>query len=1375
MLFIILLFVTRICAQVDQFDIEYLSDEYSTCVQVDEEGYIWFPNYEENDFMRYTGHEPFLLGLPKILNEAFDHYRLGKPIFIEGELLVSSKKKISLIELTTSRLETIFELPAKQSIEYVYQDDSGAVFIFAMTDSRNFRPVYYAKDGRSYDLAFDLYEHFGNEQIPLGFNVNDANGLLYFHGLYDGLTILNNKGEKQELFLKDPQEFKDKYACSVFRLDNKNKLWRLHRKDIEIYNPIDGTFIMLPLSGRIEVNSNCPESKKTGWTTKVIYEDSKGRIWVGGEDSYLFMVDMTTGSFTSFSKKLIDDIGGRGGSIATLTEDKNGNIYGAKRGGVFKISAKTDYFENYLTDLKNIDHPIYKFEPNSKQETAFQLLQENEIVNALLRGLGEDENGNLITSDFRFVFKIDPSSGKSEVLPLFGPNSNIKFNANKDKRIVSLWGHAYHYDKDYNIIFIKNKPKRLEEVLFQKNGNIWYSGYRGAQTPTEEYIPLFAKANPTSLEFEENFVDPEGHVDFDKIYVSSMSEDQTGNIFLGTSVGIVRIDSETGKVSKIGSEFKWKETYIKLNAQKAIKVQVIEKNKIGFNSSSVFGVLNTEKKSLERFITKEKLALEKINCSFFTNNNEVWIGSKELFSYYNFDTEEYIHFSSDDGYNIVDLTSFIKPLTNGRFAVGTDNGLNIFHPDSLLQQYRRNSFRDRNTRLELTHYSFIKGKSDTIINKNHFSHGDNGLVFNYDDKMIQLDFSLLDFSKPSNHVYSYWLEGLDKKWSNPVNSHSIQYTSLEAGNYNLKVRANNGNGVWSSDELSIDIRVKQAWYKTWLFISLCLLFFLAAAYAFVKHYLSLEKSRLDKLVREQETIQLKELDDAKNLFFTSITHEFRTPLTVIKGVNENSDAASKEKSLIRRNSNQLLQLINQLLDLSKLESRKLKLNLGQGDMVKFAQYLTASFYSMAIEKKIQLHFNSNIDELIMNFDEVRVQQIIYNVLSNALKFTPEGGAVEVNLSIKEGDAPHLKISIKDSGCGIPKQDIPHLFDHFYQVSNSITKVGEGTGIGLSLTKELVELMEGTIEVTSELNSGSEFIVYLPIQTKFSDALISTNFNIDKEAIFDYVSNEASQKSSLVTPESQSSENNLPILLLIEDNADVVTYICSILDEKYQIVICVNGEIGITKAIEIVPDIIISDVMMPIKDGFEVCQTLKQHKITDHIPIILLTAKANHSDRIEGLKYGADAYINKPFVKEELLVRLEQLLLVRTRIQEKYQQILAPQEAISEKKDAFFNTLKDVVMENLADHLFGVPEMAKSLFMSQPQVYRKCKALLDKTPTAFINMMRLNKAKELLLNSEHTIAEVASLSGYKDANYFSRVFQNAFGSSPSVFRKRHIVS
>lgn len=539
-------------------------------------------------------------------------------------------------------------------------------------------------------------------------------------------------------------------------------------------------------------------------------------------------------------------------------------------------------------------------------------------------------------------------------------------------------------------------------------------------------------------------------------------------------------------------------------------------------------------------------------------------------------------------------------------------------------------------------------------------------------------------------------------------------------------------------------------------------------------YFQLEKSKILQEQEQAEAQRLKELDELKSNLYTNITHEFRTPLTVIMGINENIKGHEQERKLIRRNSKNLLQLINQLLDLSKVESANLELHKIKGDIVKYLHYLTESFQSMATDKGIQLVFYSEVDNQIMDYDEIKIQHIIYNLLSNALKFTTEKGKVIVHVQkIEIADLPQLKIKIQDTGIGIPSDLIPHIFDRFYQVDNTLTRKGEGTGIGLALVKELVLLMEGTIEVQSEDGKGSQFIICLPIVDELSTTQIPLSPHKEINTITEQPI-ETTTDISLNAPSFLNPAANLdhPILLIIEDNTDVASYIQSILKEAFTIHTADNGQLGIEMAIEILPDIIISDVMMPIKNGYEVCETLKEEERTSHIPIILLTAKAEQADKIAGLKYGADAYLTKPFDKQELLVRLEKLVALRKKLQERFTNPSTPalSSPIEQQQAAFLKKLATIVGEHLNNTTFSVPELAKSAQMSQTQVYRKLKALTNQTPSQFIRSIRLAKGKELLENSALTISEIAYEVGFTDPNYFSRTFQQAFGKSPRDFRK-----
>jgi len=1359
--------------QIERFDFEYPYLGFSTNIRFDEDGFLWFPNYEETDYFRYNGQDVQALGLPEILNSLTEEYIIEEPFFTDGKLLINSRKKLAMVDIFNKDVYEFWTVPDGHHIDIVYEDESGGLWMFTKDNTKNSRPVYNIEQGGKIKYAYDLYPYFGEELIDWWPVLNDANGLLYFHGSYGGLLILNQEGEEQNLYLRDQEDFDQKYACSVFRLDNKNNLWRFYRKEVEVYNKQEGVFVKHPLSGNVETSSDCPDNYKNGLRTIVIWEDQKGRQWFGGEDSFLYLFDPKKGEALSFGQRLVADIGGRGGGINNLLEDKGGNIYGTKRGGVFKISEKETYFEPYLVDTDNEKHSLYGLESFKNLNLNDPELGTEFISNTNVSSLSENEKGLIFFNDYRFLFALNPDSEEFEIIP-FDPvdKSKTRTFAYKDKVLLSLWTNVFLFDDKYNYTKIPNSEYRLVNTLFQNNGKIWYSGSEKKKGGTNENQPFLARAD-SSLNITDQFIDPEGAVNFNDLKIHSIVEDDDSNVWLGTADGIYKISSDNEKVDFIADRYSWNEEDISITHQLGLYINWIGGNKLGFHNRTGIGVIDVGSNKLLEYVSNEELNIAEL-MSGHTTEKAAWIGSQNKLIHVDFASNKIIQFSEAEGLTAPCAIKIIQPLSDDKIALATSNGLYLFKPDTLLLKHERKTSDYERNRLKLTSASFMEGASDSISTRKFFEDDEHSLIFGHQDRMLNFEFSLMDFSSPRQHLFSYWLEGFNKEWSRAVESNSVSFTHLPPGKYKLKVRAHSGNGVWGEEHLNVDIFVKTAWYKTWWFLLFCLLVLAALVYGLIKHLVFLAKSKFENEAQKKEAERLKELDDSKNLFFANITHEFRTPLTVINGVNESSNASSDEKTLIRRNSNNLLHLITQLLDLTKLESKKLTLQLTTSNLIEYLRYLTASFDSMASSKEIVLRFEPYTDELVMNYDEMRIQQIMYNLISNAMKFTQKGGSITVSINKVMKDRELLQISISDSGIGIPEEDIPHLFDHFYQVSNPITRIGEGTGVGLSLTHELVQLMGGEIKIESVVGQGSEFTVILPIDDSPVEKPVPSNYNpLDPETILLPTAAKSTETDPLGIHENQITADSRPILLLIEDNADIVTYICSILSQSYQIVISINGELGIAKAIEIVPDIIISDVMMPIKDGYEVCRTLKQHETTDHIPIILLTAKSEVEDRIQGLKYGADAYINKPFVKEELTVRLEQLLLIRKNIQEKYnQQITAPQVSRTDEKDAFFHKLKDVVTANLSDHLFGVPEMAKALLMSQPQVYRKSKALLDKTPTALLNMMRLNMAKELLKNTTHSISQVATLSGYKDANYFSRVFQSEFRLSPSSFRNRH---
>ncbi len=736
-----------------------------------------------------------------------------------------------------------------------------------------------------------------------------------------------------------------------------------------------------------------------------------------------------------------------------------------------------------------------------------------------------------------------------------------------------------------------------------------------------------------------------------------------------------------------------------------------------------------------------------------------------------------------DGFNL--SLSCLELLTTGEMLLGYRHGFAIFHPDSLTD----------NRELPQPYLLSVKANEQALFAGNSFGSA-SPLRLEHDQNVVEFEFSGIAFFEPKKTVYRYRLKGYEENWVE-TDRRYVRYTQLPPGHYTFQLLALNGDGHHAGSPLEWRFQVLPPWWRTWwayaLYFSLAVAV-LRAAYNWRKRRWQL-KAQLDLEHREAE--RLKELDTVKTRLYTNITHEFRTPLTVILGMARQVLDNPKEHfryglDMIIRNGQNLLDLVNQMLDLSKLESGKLSLHLRQGDVVNFLKYLVESFHSLAESKNIRIHFLNDAEVLTMEFDAERLQQVVSNLLSNAVKFTPKGGHVYLSVGSgnnsssgsdrreprtggRDGSAGQwLVIKVKDTGIGIVEESLPYIFDRFYQADDTHTRHGEGTGIGLALVKELVKLMEGGIAVKSTPGQGTEFAVTLPVRRVVAEKLTDNAEPLWK-----------SGKAVIPTPSpsvaNQPSDEN-PLVLIAEDNADVVTYLASCLAADYRLAVAKDGQECEEIAFNIIPDLIVTDVMMPRKDGFEVCETLKNDERSSHIPIIMLTAKADLDSRLEGLERGADAYLKKPFHKEELLLRIKKLLELRQKLQQHYLALAGLTEgAVAEKEmppvsnfeNAFVTKAKGIVEAHLDDFDFDVEKLCRALNLSHSQAHRKLSALTGLSANKFIRSIRLNKAKSLLLlDPEMTITAVAFDSGFSDSSYFGKVFKQEFGLTPLEWRERH---
>ncbi len=645
-------------------------------------------------------------------------------------------------------------------------------------------------------------------------------------------------------------------------------------------------------------------------------------------------------------------------------------------------------------------------------------------------------------------------------------------------------------------------------------------------------------------------------------------------------------------------------------------------------------------------------------------------------------------------------------------------------------------------------------------------------------KRLEFYYTAASFTNPQKMKFKLKLEDYDHDWVDMGNVRSTTYTGLSPGQYTFKVIACNADGVWNREGASFSFYLRPYFYKTSWFYFLVVLFVLLAVF-------SLHRFRIRQLRARERELRLKEMDEIKSRFFANISHEFRTPLTLIMGPLEERLAHCRDKKeerelkMMLRNSRRLLSLINQLLDLSKLDSGKMKLQVSRQNIVPFLKGIVNSFDSLVVQNGLELTFRTDEQDIAVYFDAEKIEKAVCNLLINAVKFTPAGGKITVGLKLtKVPLSGFLEISVRDTGIGISVEELEHIFDRFYQAEGLAEHGHKGSGIGLALAKEVVTLHHGEIFVHSEKGKGSEFIIHLPLGDshlkpgEIAEQPVKPHepkAPRDIPGIFPAVEEEDEDVSETLEIPGPVQKD---IILIVEDNADVRAYIRGPLQSLYRVEEAKDGEEGIKKAQEIIPDLIISDIMMPGIDGYELCRVLKNDIKTSHIPLILLTAKASEESIIEGLETGADDYITKPFNTKILIARIKNLIDLRRQLQENLKREMTFQPArtsISKIDREFLKDLQAVLDENISEPEFNVDQLSKKLYMGHTTLYRKIHALSGESPTEFIRSYRLKRGAELLKKGMGSVLEVAFEVGFSSANYFTRCFKKKFHQLPTEYQ------
>lgn len=705
-------------------------------------------------------------------------------------------------------------------------------------------------------------------------------------------------------------------------------------------------------------------------------------------------------------------------------------------------------------------------------------------------------------------------------------------------------------------------------------------------------------------------------------------------------------------------------------------------------------------------------------------------------------------------------------------------------------------------------------------------------IFTHRERNFRFQFAAPFFEGDSMTRYRYFLEGYDAGWSDRTSETQKDYTNLSPGLYSFRAKAENMYDD-SSTEAVFQFKILPPWYKTWWALSFYTIVFFMLLFYVIKWRsgkLEREKQRLEKVVKkrtkeiidknqqlEQQTLQLKEqsgrleeMDKAKSRFFANISHEFRTPLTLIMGPleqmlsNGHDGKQEKKLSMMLRNSQRLLSLINQLLELAKFDSGTIVLHAGRYNIIPYLKGIMASFEPVAAQNDVDLVFHAgngdDAEDITLYFDPEKLEEVMVNLLSNSVKFTPPGGRITLTVSRNPAaeenfSSGSLDISISDTGPGIPREQLSRIFDRFFQSDATSEHHRKGSGIGLAIAKEMIELHRGRINVHSREGKGTEFIIRLPLGKEHLEpapavpvdakavpvdaktAPVDGKLGVSADlaaGLAAEIMDEARPGNDGGAPAADTAFQDVEkeLILVVDDSADVREYVRDSLEPSYRVLEAADGKEGVETALEHIPDLIISDVMMPGMDGHALCRQLKNDAHTSHIPVILLTAKASEENIIAGLDTGADDYITKPFNTKMLNSRIKNLIELRRHMQRKMQREMKLQPVnapVSSMDKTFIKHLKKVINENMSDPEFNIEQLCKKMNMSQPSLYRKIHALSGESPTEFIRSWRLKRGAELLKDNFGSVLEVAFEVGFSSANYFTKCFKKKFHQLPSVFQ------
>ncbi|MXO04806.1 two-component regulator propeller domain-containing protein [Flavobacterium sp. HBTb2-11-1] len=1367
---------------------------------------------------------------------------MKKTIYILLCFLTISNSLFSQGQFDSYQFRSIQETASKRAVSSIIQDKNDFIWIgtsgagLYRYDGVNYFGYKYDNKPGSVNSNF-IYSTFIDSKNNLW--VGTDQGLCLYNRDLDNFTRINiedaiTQGYTQPITIKTIIEdnngnlYLGAYGFGLFKLNIKTlKASLVHSKVLDKPNFLikssvknkQGIIYLGTSYGLLEIDANGKAKqiykdkfKREPLTNDIesLVIDKFGYLWMGTTENGLIKIKPETDNYQFENYAITKN------KILSIVQSSLGYIVcGTENDGLLVVNYKGEVLKKYLhskynsASLKsNSVWSLYEDrekrlwlgyfnkglgvfdKPNNKFNSLESLANnENSLQTSYVTSVAKDKKGNLLISN---------EGGGLDIYNL----------ANKSFIHVNKTNQSYYSGLDavdIQVIFIDSRQNIWlgswdRGIYFLKNGTSRFVNYNTANTPGLKSNRIFSFSEDSKgriwigtfikgLHYFDNKNNTFVHCDsepfvkngLDNAFIRKVFVDSDNVLWVGTILGLyqINIKDESGfKVTKMRDAM-----FGGINKNNSIQIilSIYESNDktiwIGTDTQGLFSY-NKKNKTFSNYDNFPGFDEKSIRAIISDNNGALWLSGGSGLTKLDLKNRKSNNFNKDDGLIDNDFNNnAVYKDGNGELYFGGYEGVNYFNPNEIKKAEKapRLYFSD----FKLFNKSVKPNEEGSSLSK--VISQSKEITLNYTQSVFTIEYVGINYNYSKKNQYAYYLEGFEKDWNYVGNNRTATYTNLAPGNYIFKVKSANADGTWSGNQLELKIKVLPPWWKTiWAYLIYSSILIFLILYL-NKIYQNRFKAKQAIILEKEKNIQLEKLNNKKLQFFTNISHEFRTPLTLI--INPLEDILKSKKispeihnklKIVHKSSDRLSRLINELMDFNKLEFNKISLQAKKVEIVSFTEAVIGYFYEEAAARNIAVNFESAVDELEDWLDPKMLEKILFNIISNAFKFTPDNGSIHISINASETEnaliidgnkVPSFSITIADTGSGIRKKDLNKIFDRFYQVNNLNKEYYGSTGIGLEVVKEFVELHKGKIEVESQVGQGTSFKITFPLGSSLykGSEIIDEKYKIESknELISEPVLDEIESNSEAETQKAYT-------VLIVEDNAELRNYLKQELGKSYKVITAENGQKGHDLAVQKLPDLIITDVIMPVMDGLELCKKIKGDLKTSHIPLLMLSAKAMVKDRLEGIDSGADMYLSKPFELDILKSSLAQLITSRQIMFKKFYSGITKQgkEKTTSLDNDFIQKILHYINENISEPELTVELLSSKIFLSRSQLYRKIKTLTGVSVNEFIRNVRLEKAKQLIEQGNNNINEISFKVGFTSPSYFAKCYKIKYGHLPT---------